>query len=485
MPEPLDLIVRERRVLKEAFTWRGISKRQRFDEYAKIERTLIQQFLKSKSAADSPSTVEVDGFVSRMGDRKFFLRPTMAYNDGIVCNANQLRRMPTEHEFVHVKGNRILSRSGMTLASANKLDVTDCEVVRLPTDELKPELSFKDAAEMLISPIIDSPPYLARNLLLSLTSSPGELRREGGLTAALMPQTGMYSEANYWLLKELQNFMPGDLTGDKRLRVQVEGAGAFFISPFPWNIHNTSESAWDPVKDTRIMLRTTNGPTLQETTIGFAAASVAPKSLDEIWIKQADFPTLTGNELKTKGRGGGFDLRLALYFISVHMNRPKIEAQDDAEFLRLINKGLLKLKHDYGSNYGDLVTFDQTSGSARSVESIARAMARVDGKDVVKEEHIRDALSEYIDARDAVFRVWADLGKAFGSGVPVPTKARKIGPLALKIYLYLRDHPDTSVTELRERYSVSDQIFNQDMDKLEAQGCIYATSYEDQRYSAV
>jgi hypothetical protein len=480
------LLVREREVLKDAFTWRGISRRRRFDEYAAIEHTLIKRFLKAKSAAASPSVVEIEGFVSRLGDRKFLLRPTLGYDDGIICDAAQLRSLPVEHGFYHVTGTRTV-KSGSRSISPNALDVTECESVRLPTDGLKPELSLKDAADSLMSPFLDAPVQLARNVLLSLTSSPGELRREGGLTAALMPMKEVYFGTNYWLLKELKRFIPRDLTGDNRVKIRVEGAGELSISPFPWTVYNTSEAAWDPVRDAQVMLRASEGPTLRETSVGFAAGSAVPKSLDDVWIRQADFPTLTDEDMMSSCRGGGFDLCLALYFISTHMNRPRIESNQSDSFLEVINRGLLRLQHDYDSQgFGGLVNFDSSTGSARSVESIARAMARAEGTDVVKEEHVRDALAEFIQAREVMFDMWAEKGKSFGPGVPPEVKAQKIGPFAAKLYRYIRRHPKSSRTDLREEYSrISERIFSDSMEALEKQGCIYMTSHEDQRYSAV
>ncbi|MDG7009352.1 MAG: hypothetical protein JRM71_00935 [Nitrososphaerota archaeon] len=487
MSDFLDWFAREREVLKEAFTWRGIARRRRFDEYASIEHTLIKRFLESISASKSPSTVEVEGFVSRMGDRKFLLRPTLGYDYGVICNGDGLRTLPVEYAFVHVKGVRVLPKSGARRVSANVLDVTDCEVVRLPTEGLSPGLSLKDAADRLMAPFVDAPLQLSRNILYSLTSSPGELRRGGGLTAALMPLKEAYSSSNYWLLRELQQYIPRDLTGDNRVKIRVAGAGELLISPFPWSIHNASEASWDPVKEGQLLLRASEGPSLRETTVGFAASSAVPKSLDDVWIRQADFPTLTDDDLAGRGRSGGFDRDLALYFISTHMNRPRIENNRSDAYLGIINRGLLRLQREYDSQgFSGLVSFDSVYGSARSVESIARAMARIDGSDIVKEEHARDALDEFVNAREAMFDMWAEKGKTFGPGVPPEVRAQKIGPSATKLYRYIRRHPKSSRGEVREEFSkTSDRIFDDSMDALEKQGCIYPTSHEDQRYSAI
>ena len=486
MPEPLDLLVREREVLKDVFTWQGIARRRRFDEYASIELALIQRFIKAKSAAFSPSTVEIEGFVSRMGDRKFLLRPTLAYDDGILCSAEQLRSTPSEYEFVRVRGTRVMPKSGGTIAT-RRLEVTDCERIRLPTDGLQPELSLKDAAESLMSPFLDPPAQLARNVILSLTSSPGELSRQGGLTAALMPLKDLYSESNYALLEEIRHLVPRDLTGEKHLKIRVEGAGVLYISPFPWNIRNSSASMWDPVTDTRMLLRTADGPTFQETTVGFAAGSAVPKSLEDVWIRQADFPTLTEDDISSSGGSGGFDLNLAKYFISVHMNRPRIESNDSDNYLGMINRRLLKLRREYDpQGFGGLVSFDSAVGSPPSILSIARALARAHGTDTVKEEHIRSALSEFVRAREDVFQVWAELGRTFGGSVPIRVKVQRIGPSAGKIYSYLLRRPNSSIAEIREEFSkTSDRIFNQSVDELEKQGCIYPTSFEDHRFSAI
>ena len=325
MPDILNLVVKERELLSDVLTWRGVSRRTRFNEYAKIELKLIERFIKAKSAEYSPASVEVEGFVSRVGGRKFILRPSLAVDFGILCEGEGLRSLPSDYEFVHVKGNRIVRETLSRLAVADRLEVTDFESIRLPTDSLQPELPMKSAAEILMSGYVDPPAQLARNLLISLTSSPGETNRVGGLTSTLMPLEERYSVTHSGLFEDLKKSIPSDLTAENRLRIRIEGAGQFVISPFPWGLYNSSASAWDSLNDAKVFSRTADGPTLQEMTIGFAADSIVPRTLDEVWIRQSDFPMLIDKEVRRYGETTKFDLELAKYFISVHLNHPYIE----------------------------------------------------------------------------------------------------------------------------------------------------------------
>ncbi|MGP8125138.1 MAG: hypothetical protein ACLQEQ_04615 [Nitrososphaerales archaeon] len=488
MSDIFDLVVKERELLSDALTWRGVSTRSRFSEYAKIELTLIERFIRAKSAAYSPVTVEVEGFVSRVGGKKFILRPSLAVNFGILCEAEALRSLPSDYEFVHVKGNRIVREKTSRLAFTDRLQVTDFERIQLPTDSLKPELPMKDAAETLMSGYVDPPAQLTRNLLISLTSSPGETNRVGGLTSTLMPLEERYSTNHSELLEDIKKSIPSDLTAENRLRIKIEGAGQFIISPFPWSVYSSSASTWDSSNDAMAFSRTVIGPTLQETTIGFVASSVVPRTLDEVWLRQSDFPMLVDKEVQRYGDTTNFDLELAKYFISVHINHPHIENTQNESFAGIITRRLIKLRRDYDSRgYSGLVSLDTSSGSPRSVLAIAKAIARGDGTDTVSESHVRHALAEFVDSREDLFETWAELGKDFSAGQVSPRiRLQKMGKTAERLYVYLSRNPNSSRSEMREAMSrVQDRIFSHSIEEMLRQGLIYRSSLEEERFSVV
>jgi hypothetical protein len=488
VPDIFDLVIRERELLNEALTWRGISRRSRFYEYARIERILIERFVASRSATRFPTTVEIDGFVSKVGGRRFILRPSLAVDFGILCETEDLRFLPNDYEFVHVRGFRITERKATRLASPDRLQVMDYQIMRLPTDGLRPELSMKDAAETLMSGYVDPPTQLTRNLLASLTSSPGELNRVGGLTAALMPLEDQYSTMSSDLLEDVKKMIPEDLTAENRVRIQIEGAGQFDISPFPWSIYNRSLSTWDSLSDVKVFSRTADGHTLQETTIGFAASSVAPRRLDEVWIRQSDFPVLIDKEVQRHGGTNGFDLGLAKYFISTHINHPFIENTQNENFVGIINRRLIKLRKDYDSRgYGGLISLDAFSGSPRSIMAIAKSIARAEGSDIVTEDQIGIALSEFVNAREDLFEVWTGLGKDFSAGQVSPrTRLRQIGKTAERLNEYLVKNPNSSRSEVREAVSrVQDRIFDHAIEEMLRLGLIYRSSPEEERFSVV
>ena len=483
MPDIWELVIKERESLRDVLAWRGISHRSRWDEYAKIEQALIRKFVESKSVARSPSTVEVDGFVSRVGGRQFILRPGFAVDFGILCDTEGLRSLPSDYEFVHIKGNRVQMKNSRQ-AYSDRLQVTDWQPVTLPTDDLRPELSAKDAGEILMEGYVDPPEQLTRNLTLALTSSPGELNRVGGLTASLMPVEERYSFAHKTLLESLRRSIPPDLTADKRIRIRIEGAGNFDVSPFPWNLYNSSWDGWDSSNDAVIFARHASGATLQETTIGFAASSLAPRTLDEVWIRHSDFPTLVDREVQGSSELRDFDLELAKYLIATHINHPRVENSQSPSYADTIIKRLTKLRREYDPlGYGGLVDLDSVTGSPRSVMAVARAIARGDGSATVIEDHVQHALTEFVNSREDLFEVWSENRKDFGGRVAPRVQLHGLGKTAERLYAYIGRHPDSSRAEIREAMpKVQDRIFNHAIDEMHRLGLIYQLSLEEERY---
>lgn len=484
VPDIFDLIVKERESLRDILAWRGIGRRSRWNEYTKIELSLIKKFMEAKSSGRSPVAVEIDGFVSRVGGRRFILRPSLAVDYGVLCEAEGLRSMPSDYEFVHVKGNRTNVRKTSRQAYADRLVISDCQPITLPMQDLRPELSTKGAGEILMEGYVDPPEQLTRNLTLSLTSSPGELNRVGGLTAALMPVKEGFAHAHSALLDSMKRSIPPDLTADKRIRVQVEGAGEFDVSPFPWNIHNSSWEGWDASNDATVFSRHVAGQTMQETTIGFAAGAIAPRTLDEVWIRRSDFPTLVDQQVVGGGESKEFDLGLAKYLITAHINHPRVENSQTESFSRMIIRRLIKLRREYDPlGYGGLIDPDMETGSPRSVLAMARALARGDGSDKVSEDHVRNALAEFVNSREDLFEVWSEQGKDFGSHVAPRAMLRSLGKTAERLYTYLSRNPDSSRAEMREAMPrVQDRIFNHAIDEMHRLGLIYRLSLEEERY---
>src|SRR5271163_740632 len=109
--DALSLMVRQREFLVN---------RIHISEYAKIEVALIENFNKATSSAPSQQ-VEKEGFVSLVGGRKFILRPSLAVNFGLLCDANSLRSLPADYECVRVKGYRTLLNKTSRFAAKDSL----------------------------------------------------------------------------------------------------------------------------------------------------------------------------------------------------------------------------------------------------------------------------------------------------------------------------------------------------------------------------
>src|SRR6266480_7938768 len=157
MGDIFELIAREREVLQDVQPWRGLRNRSHIEEYAKIEIELINRFNNAKSANSFSGSVELEGFVSRVGGRRFLLRPCLSSIGGILCDASGVRSLPTEYEFVRVKGTRMLEKAGSRLASREKLDVSGIDKVRLTEINLAPDISMRDAQSRLLEGYPDLP----------------------------------------------------------------------------------------------------------------------------------------------------------------------------------------------------------------------------------------------------------------------------------------------------------------------------------------
>ncbi|MGA2877045.1 MAG: hypothetical protein ABSE82_16125, partial [Nitrososphaerales archaeon] len=278
MPDIFNLLVKQRAALAEAISWPGLKRRQFKYEYAAIEITLIERFRDSLSASESPSLVEIDGFVSRVGGTRFVLRPSLAVNYGIACEMEDARHLPTDFQFGRVKGYRILSKTNSREASRWRLRVSDFDQIRLPADHLSPELSYSDAGDIILEGYPDPPRQLKRDLVFSLTSSPGELRRLGGLTTTLFPIQERFAASSYDLLHDLTASIPKDLTSDNLVNVSVPGVGRFEISPFPWDMRSMRTDEID--SGVKSVPGSSSGASFGEMTTGISADIVAPKKLD-------------------------------------------------------------------------------------------------------------------------------------------------------------------------------------------------------------
>jgi hypothetical protein len=268
---------RGRAALAEAISWPGLKRRQFKYEYTAIEIALISKFRDSLSSSISPSLVEINGFVSRVGGTGFVLRPRLAVDYGIMCEMEDPRRLPTDFQFGRAKGYRIRTKANLREASRWRLRVSDFEQIRLPTDHLKPELTSAEAGSIILGGYPDPPQQLTRNLVYSLTSSPGDSTRVGRLTATLFPLQ-KFAANSHNLLQDIQKGTPTDLTSDNFVAVSIPGVGRFQISPFPWNIR----SIWSA--EVSIGNTPTKRTAFIETTTGISASTVPADSrrgLDE------------------------------------------------------------------------------------------------------------------------------------------------------------------------------------------------------------
>lgn len=480
-----DLLARRSDVLADALKWRGIKSRSLKREYAAIEIALMEKFEKSLAANSFSNVVEIYGFASRVGgSTNYVLRPSMAVNYGVLCEATDSRQLPTDFEFGKTRGYRVLRKKGGREADRWRLKVSEFERVKLPIENLKSDSSQSEIEERLWEGYIDPPRQLKVNTLLAMTSSPAGLGRLGGLTATLMPTEDEIRHVQGVLLEDLKRAVPPDLTFENRIEVSVERVGRFEIAPFPWSMQNISATA----RQETILARVANKNTLEEVTVGVSASSIAPSSLSEIWIRNADFPMLVDNTIQRYSRTPGYDLEVAKFMITVHSLYPYAERNIEDNLLELVKSRLVKLRKEYDHlGYEGIVDLDVRTGSPRLILGIAKSLARVEGLQEVSTDQIRNAVEQFVDTREEIFDVWAERGYDYNpEHMSTELKLRSIGKTAEKIYRFLIDHPNTLRVEIKEALPrVQDAVFNRNFDEMIRRSLIFLSSSTEDRYSAV
>jgi len=484
LPDILDVVVRDRKdLLAERFLWRGIRDRTWQREYLGSELMLKQLF---RDSLRSRSRIEIDGFVTRLGARRFLLRPSPADLEcHIICEGEGLRRLPADFEFVRVAGYRTILKSNGRFRIGDKvIRVESYESIRLPSDFVRPEITFREAANLLVEKHVDVIKPLKESLLLSIISSPKDLFRIGGLTTSLMPLTYTLAPSLARLLSDILKTIPKDLTSDRQLQMGVSGLGRIGVSPFSWGALTTSSREASRSRHAKLFSRTVSGSGFNEVTIGISSESIAPESLDEIWIRHSDFPIIVDHASERIGHVKELDLDLAKFFLTVHMNMPATSPSIGDDLLKLVKNPLSKMKRTYDPNgYGGLIDPDVQYGTPRDILHIAKALARAAGSDTVDLIHLHEAIDKFREVREATFDAWEDRDITYGFHT-VDEKLGNLGKTSKKIYTYLMDNPNSSTSEIRENFSkISATIYDSSLQQLIQEGLVYRTSEIDDTYS--
>jgi hypothetical protein len=403
----------------------------------------------------------------------------------VFCEAVDPGQLPTDFEFGRVRGYRVFRRKKRG-READRWKLKDCsfERVRIPIDNLKPESSLSDMEDSLWKGYVDPPRQIMRSALLAMTSAPAGMGRLGGLTTALMPTGEAVRATQRVLLEDLKKAIPSDLTFESRIQISVERVGKFEIAPFPWSMKNLSSTA----RQERVLARVGSKGSLEEVTLGFSASSSAPSSLGEIWMKNADFPVLVDGMLKRRSPPSRRDLNVAKFMITVHSLYPYAERGVEDNLLQLVQSRLVKMRNEYDPlGYEGLVDLDVQTGSPRLILGIAKSLARVEGLQQVSPDEVRNALEQFVDAREEIVDSWIESGYDYDpEHMSVELKLRTVGKTAQKIYRFLQEHPGSLLAEIRENLPrIQDALFDRSIDEMLRVNLIYRTSSTEDRYSAV
>ncbi len=479
MPDLFDLLSKERNNLPaERIAWPGISKRSWQHQYSSGELKMIQEFEK---ALGFGGIVEIDGFVTRLGDRKILLRPTPTTVDiNVICEVRG--KIPTDYSFIRARGYRKLGKSRVTYHPKDRVILEEFDSPRLPRGYFKPDISLHDASDLLFGDYVDIREPLKTCLLLSVVSSPRDRFRTGGLTTSVMPSDERVGKSLPLLFGDLRRALPMDITSNAHVDVKVAGIGAVTLNPFSWSIFNTTSRELNTGEPSRMISRGTSNFLPNELTIGITGESVAPSSLEELWIRKSDFPLIIDDPLERRVQPEEVSLDLAKFTIMTHMNTPAISTEIGDDLFKLVKNPLGKLRREYDSlGYGGLIDMDVQYGTPRNILHIAWSLARVDGSDNVGLEYLDEALEKFKEPIVSTFNSWEDRDIDFGHP-SVETKLRNKSPASRKIYSFIRDNPNILRTDIREQFpKLSESMFNSSFSQLER--LIYRTSDQDDRYS--
>lgn len=465
-------------------TWPGIKKRLLQKDYASIELKLMKEFSKS---IRSGYLVEIEGFVTRIGGRRFILRPSLGILDQfVVCEAEGIK-LPADYDFIRVTGYKKHLTTKSTIWTNEDIIIVDkVERISLPQDHLRPEISLKDAEDFLMQGYVDAITPIKSNVVLSLISSPKDRFRTGGLTSTLMPVKEPVTSSISIFLNDVKRMIPNDLASGKLEKISTKNSGKIEVIPFSWGIFNISSSKIKTEHQRNLVSRVSSESALNEQTIGVSATSIAPKTLDDVGIKNADFPLLVDEPLERSTSVKGYDSDLAKFLITVHTNQPVVSLENEEKFEKMVKKRLVKLKHEYDSEgYSGLIDLNIDYGSPRSILHISKAFTRASGSEVVSTMYLREAIDEFIESRKYMFEIWEEAGIRYKN----PTDEQKLkylGKVCQRIYQYILNNPFSIKSEIREIFpKLSDTVFENSFKQLKDERLIYLSSEIDEKYSIV
>jgi len=483
-PDIYERLLEDRRSFSESIPWPGAAKRRLRFQFSDLEYHLYERFCDSLKAGPM---VSIDGFAMGIGNRKFLLQPSPAISEALLCDGGSLRKPPSGHQFVHVVGRMKMRKHHRYLTSIdNEIEVDEVSPITLPQDYLKPDIDLGDASGLLLEGYVDLDHSLARGLALSLTSSPLDIDRLGGLTTALLPVEEKYSLAVSELVQDIKAAVPKDLTADARLEIQVRGSARTYVPTFAWNMVGARvASSSRKTQDALFNRQRTSSPDLNELTIAISSGSVAPANAEELWMVKTDLPFLV-DRLERYTSPKACDLDFAKYLITVHMNNPFESDDVDTNLLEYVKGPLGRLRRRYDRDgFGGFIDFDVRSGTPRSILHMARAIARAGGSSKVGRMHLDEALTQFEDTYEYVFSGWRDRGIEY-SDARLDARLQHLDAASKRILEYVRRNPSSPKSEIREAFPrVTDRTFETTFQMLLKDGFIYCTSTIDDRYSAI
>jgi hypothetical protein len=470
----------------ETRRWRGIRNRFLQSEYALPELSLYKEFV---SSLEEPSgIITLRGYVTRIGGRRFVLRPSpVVFDFAVLCDASSIRNLPADFELVEVRGRRCIPKRRIELFTKAPLIIAeDVQPSQISIDRIKPNLTVKDASDAFVQNFVDTPEEVKRSLLYSIISSPRDAYRTGGLTDTMVPLEPEYSISLRQLVSDIENYFPSDLTSSASFPLSIKGVGNITVTPFSWNLRGlSSNEIVDSETLASLISRKMPINNQNELSINIAGEVSAPRTLHELWIGRADLRMIVDNRVQRfREPQSGIDLEIAKYLIGMHMNFPKVAIELQSGLDKFVKKRLAKLKHDYDpEGFSGLIDPDIEFGSPRTILHIASVLARADGSSRVTTIHLQEATEYFDEMNRHLFDAWEDKGYRFGKE-KLERKLARMSKTAERIYNYVLNHPDCSKSEVREEFPrISDTSFNNEFQQLLEQTLIYKSSDLDESYS--
>ena len=382
--------------------------RQFGSEFNRWEMNLLKQFSYAKQSRN-PVISGVVIFDRKLGRNRFVLIPAAHLaQDYVICECPADFQVPSNLSNVTIQGSRRIF-----------LDHWEILVEKISYDKekipIKPEISFRDFRDHLLSQWGGISPLLSDLLAFQFVSSPLilDLGLSGGLNLTVYDGTNRGESKN--LLGYFKNMLPPDITlGKSGCLALPELAADQALSPFSWNFK--SFDADKPLSQNLLtFLDKRKSKKFSEISIGLGSKRSRPQSIYDPPLTLVDQPTLLPDNVEMLKMNFDPPLEVTKYIITMQMLHPTLgkTQADFEEMLSITSSNIIEIaeKYDIPQTVRSHGLFDPSYyGKPQSILRLGLASARTEEKQSTdNEELIRLFHSVFMKNMETVMEAWDEV----------------------------------------------------------------------------